>query len=309
MNSLNSLITLYEVWMTEDFKDNRKPHYPSFDVRHSLIGIASSVKKAEEIIEKKRSSCNRDAIYCFHVLQKFFDRLIEADECLSVYVYDKDGGLFSDRIFEPYNPERGTTGTTQGHMSDDIWFKKGDIVEVLQQDDRGCVRLGIIVDEHPSQDYIKMDSDAWRHDCYYDIVYPSTEAPSVDYWVSMFALLRPRFKIHPALEEKLKNVYSEHFTYPMRQKIAELSAELQIDAILEELGIQGKTSLPQRKETNVTIDLDLPSGPYHVDIPQDYVYNHIDRVRTTLFRLVGKPVSGRGYNIKLQKGHDKDLPF
>lgn len=302
------MFTIYEVWMTEDCKGFRKPHYPRFDVRHTLIGIASSVENAGKIIEEKCNGRNRDEIYCFHVLQKIGNRLNEMYECLSLYVYDKDGKRIDGRVCVRDDQDR-EIGTVLGHKPEDIRFRKGDIVEVLQQYDGGIVRLGIIVEEHLTLEDTRMMIGSYCQDCCYDIVYSSNEVPFVDCGVSMYALSKPRHKIHPALEEKLKNVYGNHITYHMRQKIANTTAKLQIEGILEELEIKGETSLPQWKGSYVTINLDLPSGPYHVDIPHKYVYNHMDRVRTTLFRLVGKPVSGRGYNIKLQKGHDEDLPF
>lgn len=302
------MFTIHEVWMTEDCKGYRKPHYPSFDVRHTLIGIASSVEKAEKIIKEKCDGWNRDEIYCFHVLEKIGNRLNDWCDCMSLYVYDKDGKRIDGRVFVRDRQDRGI-GTRLGHKPEDIRFRKGDIVEVLQQYNVGSVRLGIIVKEHLDLEDTRMMIESYHQDCYYDIVYPSTEAPSADYNISMYALFKPRHKIHPALEEKLKRAYSDHMTYPLRQKIANTTAKLQIEGILEELEIKGETSLPRWKGSNVTINLDLPSGPYHVDIPQDYVYNHMNRVRTTLFRLVGKPVSGKGYSVKLQKGHEEDLPF
>lgn len=302
------MLTMHEVWMTEERKGYGKPHYPSFDVRHTLIGMASSVENAEKIIKEKRDGWTLGEIYCFHVVQKVVNRLNDDYDSLSLYVYDKDGRRIAGRVVVPdyKNPD---TGTMLGHKPEEIQFREGDIVEVLQPYYGGSVRLGIIVREHLDLDGFRLKIDIPGRDCYYDIAYPSSEAPFFDHGVSMYALFKPQYKIHPALEEKLKRVYNDSLTYPMRRKIAKTTAKLQIEGILEELEIKGEACLPSDRGSYVTIILDLPSGPYHVDIPEDYVFNHIDRVRTTLFRLVGKPATGRGYNIKLQKGHEEDLPF
>ena len=293
---------VFSVTVTID-QNWKKPHYPRYKVSHMNIGTATSLKGAEALIQKIVSKDGSLKYYLqvkdihhFNVREIPLDEPCIADECLSEWLYDKEGNLIDSRLMSNM---RNLPGLFSGRTEEQYRFHEGDIVEVETINE---ISLAFVVAVPPSVERaLKINTGTHFHlddtdDNY--IVLTDSDYASHDH-VDTLRLFKPQHRIHPSIEKRLRNAYAEYLTSGMREKIALTTAQEKLHQIAEELRLECEIK-PYFYEWINFILKNFPEQGQdtHIKIANKLAYEHIDRIRTTLLRLVGKPVSGRGYSLK-----------
>jgi hypothetical protein len=292
---------VFELWAIVDKNPERKPHYPRYKVEWEKFASASTLELAEKImadhIRKSRESVPesiRDSsLHHYSIRQVPLDDLSYM-RCLSERIYDGDGNLVDERTISTRDVDNEIF---KGRTPEQIRFKEGDIVEVMGN---GEIQLGFVVGLPASvEEASKINDNALfsldASDDSYTVLFDSSYYSHSH--VDALCIFKPQFRVHPNIERRLRKAYNDFRTFPARQKIANATAEARLKAILEELGIEGKMILPRHESDDFILILAIDGGSRVVLIEDKKVYDHLERVRITLFRLAGKPVSGRGYGI------------
>ncbi len=304
--------SVFELWVIIDSNPFGKPHYPQYDVEWGKLASASTLEKAQEAMKEHikintemwPKSLRDHSRHHYSIKQAPLDGLSYM-QCLSERIYDSDGNWIDERTFSTRSEDRDVF---HGRSPEQIRFKEGDIVEAMEY---GGVKLGFVVGLPTSVERAEkinnkiapfsLDASDDTYTVLFDSSYNSHSH------VDALCVFKPKYRIHPGIERRLRKAYNDFRTFPARQEIANATAEVRLKDILEELGIEGKIVFPKYEADDFILILPLDGVSRALLIKDKKVYDHIDRVRITLFRLVGKPVTGRGYSIR--KNDNNGLEF
>ena len=295
--------SVFELWVITDRNPFGKPHYPRYDVERVKIASASTLDNARvamnDHIRINTEMCPKSLRD--HTRHHYSIRQVPLDglsymQCLSERIYDSDGNRIDERTFSTRSEDEEVF---HGRSPEQIRFREGDIVEAMQH---GKVRLGIVVGLPPSVEkaaeenkfspFFELDASDDTYTVLFDSSYKSHSH------VDALCVFKPQYRVHPGIERRLRKAYNDYRTFPARQEIANATAEARLKAVLEELGIDGKiVVVPKYEGDDFLLILSIDGGERTVWIRDRKAYDHMDRVRITLFRLVGKPITGRGYGI------------
>ena len=175
--------------------------YPHFKVQTMQLLLASSLEKAEEYMRDYIQEPNlMEGAYAFFIREVPLDVPAEGGDCLSECVYDIHGQLLdrSNCSSVPSMP-----GVFEGRSPEQIRFKPGDIVEVL---DCGEVHLAFVGSVPPSCE----EAEAFNHDAsiqmdHFDDSYMVFNGPGFTHHMHIDALrvFPPRFKIPQYLMKQI----------------------------------------------------------------------------------------------------------
>lgn len=153
---------LVEIDVTTD-REEREVMYPEFDIFRSIKGIFSDKEQAERGIQeciKTAVECNTE-IYCFKVYEVPLNHVTSIGtgnffRSVREYLYDEKGNLLDYTTCSSLDEDIFTEyGSFLGKPAESMRFKKGDLVEVIEQDK---VRLAVVY--HDPTDTI------WCYDLY-----------------------------------------------------------------------------------------------------------------------------------------------
>ena len=304
--------SIFELWVIMDENLLGKPHYPQYDVEWVKLASASTPEKAQEAMKEHirinadwwPKSIRNHIRHHYSIRQAPLDGL-SYNQSLSERIYDNDGNQIDERTFSTWC---GKYETFNGRSPEQIRFKEGDIVEALED---GKIQLGFVVGlptsvkeaEKINNSHTPFGLDA--SDDSYTVLFDSSYDSHSH--VDALCVFKPQHKIHPGIEQRLRKAYNDFRTFPARQEIANATAEARLKDILEELDIEGKIVVPQYGGDDFILILTLNGASRAVLIKDKKAYDHLDRVRITLFRLAGKPIRGRGYGIR--KNDNNGLEF
>jgi len=298
---MNGPHSVFDVWKIRDINEKGHPHYPRFNVYEIKIGSASSLVSAESIISE--SVTEKENAHCYYIREIPVDRKCSGDEYLSCFVYDFRGKRVDERLYSTMSPSWSFAGRTP----EQIRFSVGELVEYHKWDTIG---LGLVVDLPPDIEKAKKSISKGAHldvadDNY--IILTDSDADSTDY-VDSLHVFKPRFKINPATEKRLRKAYRDYITLPKRLEIANATARVRFNDIFDEFGISGRIDIcPAYEHGYFILHLELPSGSADLIIDGKKMYDHPERVRVTIGRLAGKKPEGRGYIPKEDKYHSLSI--
>lgn len=155
----SSVFRLVEIDIPDD-SDGNKSMYPEFQISRCCKGVFSSLSNAEAGIHSCVSK-NESDIYCFKIYELPLDRLsdiggMDSPDCIREYLYGANGEMLEHTVCSSLMADLGTEyGSYLGKPKSQLRFKKGDIVEVMEDD---TVRIAII-----SHDPIDTE---WCYDLY-----------------------------------------------------------------------------------------------------------------------------------------------
>lgn len=208
-------LSVFSVTVTID-QNWKKPHYPRYKVSHMNVGTTTSLQRAEELIQKivskdesLRYYLQFKNIHHFNVREIPVDELCISDECLSEWLYDKEGNLIDCRLMSNM---RNLPGLFHGRTAEQYRFHEGDIVEVETIDE---ISLAFVMAVPPSVERAwKINTGTRFHlddtdDSY--IVLTGSDYRSHDH-VETLRLFKPQHRIHPSIQKKLRNAYADYLT-------------------------------------------------------------------------------------------------
>ena len=295
--------SVFELWVITDRNPFGKPHYPRYDVKWSKLASASTLDKAQvamiEHIRINTEMCPkslRDSTRHHYSIRQVPMDGLSYMQCLSERIYDMDGNQIDERTISTWSEDEEVF---HGRSPEQIRFREGDIVEAMEH---GKIQLGFVVGLPPSVEkaaeenkfspFFELDASDDTYTVLFDSSYKSHSH------VDALCVFKPQYRVHPGIERRLRKAYNDYRTFPARQEIANATAEARLKAVLEELGIDGKIVVaPKYEGDDFLLILSIDGGERTVWIKDRKAYDHMDRVRITLFRLAGKPVTGRGYGI------------
>ncbi len=294
--------SVFELWVIVDRNPHGKPHYPQYNVEREKLATASTLDKAQEAMKEHirintemwPKSLRDHSRHHYSIKQVPLDGLSYM-QCLSERIYDSHGNQIDERTFSTRSEDRDVF---HGRSPEQIRFKEGDIVEAMEY---GEIKLGFVVGLPTSVERAEEINDnispLWLDvsDDTYTVLFDSSYGSHSH--VDALCVFKPQYRIHPGIERRLRKAYNDFLTFPARQKIANATAEARLKDILEEIGVEGKIVLPQYEADDFILILTLDGVSRALLIKDSKVHDHIDRIRITLFRLVGKPITGRGYRI------------
>lgn len=303
INAWRSIYKEREEYMLENIfhvsanldRTHNRPHYPRYKTEEVLIGAATSLERAVEIIKATVSN----EFYLTHV-HHFTVREVLPDETYywweyeTIRIYDRNGDLI-DQILTKYRTD--ICERFYGRRPEDIRFMPGDIVEVLGRG--GEISLAFVAYQPPSVEKAARCTMDTSDDCY--VVLTQEDYRHHEH-VDSVSLFKPQHKMHPGIEARLRKAYRDFQTFEKRQEIAMATAVARLKCITEEIGCDASIK-PYYDEH---IDLKLSGLPgkekeLRIRIDADIAFQHMDRVRITLCRLAGITVKGRGYGLRQVK--------
>lgn len=157
-----TVFCLIEIDVTTD-REEREVMYPEFEIRQRMQGIFSDKEQAERGIQE----CIKNAvewnteIYCFKVYEVPLNHVTYIGtgnffKSVREYLYDEKCNLLDYTICSSLDEDIFTEyGSFLGKPAESMRFKKGDLVEVIEQDK---VRLAVV--NHDPTDTI------WCYDLY-----------------------------------------------------------------------------------------------------------------------------------------------
>lgn len=279
----------------------RKPHYPKYKTRDAQIGVATSLERAVEIIKANvGNEFGLTNVHHFTVREVLSDETYYWWEYETIRIYDRNGDLIDQTLTKC---RTDICERFYGRRPEEIRFKPGDIVEVLNRD--GEISLAFVAVLPPSVEKAARCTLDTSDDCY--VVLDHEDYRYHDH-VDSVCLFKPQHKIHPGIEARLRNAYRNFLTYDKRQEIAMASAVARLRDIIEEIGCEA--SIEPYYDEYVYLNLSgLPGKEKgeRIRVDAEKAFNHMDRVRISLCRLTGIPVEGRGYGLrKAKEGLDYD---
>jgi len=298
MEYVYDVIAAYLDWHYE------MPHYPRYRVTRRKVGSAASFEAAKAIIDDAlRDEYIFADIHHFVVEKWPFGVYHGGNETLAEYSFDANGKPLESRDYPYYD------GEFMGRKPDEYRFKEGDLCEVWSQ---GYVSLGIVLEIPPTDVRAAEIRALGGHldssdDCYVVLHYDEDQliSPHVES-LGVFPVVH---KVNPMIERRLRNLYQDYQTRPIRLAIADTTGEALLIQMLEELGLDAEVHKPQYMDC--PFELVFPEGhPYGlsektVSIEQSTVHNHMDRVCATFQHLVGKKTSCRRYPLLTKNVDDK----
>lgn len=276
-------------------------HYPNYKVSTWKLAITSTLEKAEYLMREYLEKTDPELIHSIKINEIPLDRHCPGDACLSSYLYDYEGNRIDERTFSTIMEDNGIY---PGRTPEQIRFKNGDIVEVMNGEE---IELGFVVGVPPDPEW------AERFNNYVGIHMDDTDDSYTILFGSNFAyhehadslfVFKPRYKVHPLVQKRLEKAYNDYVTYPARVEILNTTAKAQLNDFFAKHGIEGcADGLIYDFDDDFRVSLYLSSGPLCICISRSKVFHHIDRVCCTLARLAGVPVNGKGYRVrKHEKG-------
>ena len=290
--------SVFDVWAVYD-RNWRKPHYPSYMVRQEKVGSALDLEGAERIVRETvrfqaEAAFGGDRLHSLRIVEIPLGGYAPEWQTLSEYVYDHEGDRLDCRMI-PYED-----GIFTGRAPGEIRFREGDLCEVLTDND---VYLGFVVSLPPSVETAsKRNRGPYHFDADDDsyIVLTDSDFSGHDH-VDSLRVFRPRHRISPRTEKRLRDAYSDYISFPMRMKIADTAAAAQLQGLAGELGWTCRITMPKWKEDSFKLELEGVPGYQPVltlEIPHQIAWKQMERIRTTFLRLAHRPAEGRGYRIK-----------
>lgn len=209
--------------------DTEQSNYPAFSVnKYGSHAYAESLESAELLVHQFAEGIEN--LYCIYVTEyPMCERLCFGGNYVSQRVYGPDGTLIEQHLFcDFFTDERDKFRHYRGRLPEQIRFKEGDIVEVLQGDE---VTLQVIVGVPPTVEWCyryalrgldtkynpgKTDAEReqWAFEDGYmlditDDSYTVIDGPDYDYHSHPDALciFAPRFPIPANVEQALKGYY------------------------------------------------------------------------------------------------------
>ncbi len=215
--------TVFEVRVVEiDPCSEKRSKYPIFDICDPMVVYADTLHSAEQHIARivAENSGNERQIYCFRLLEKPFGSEFPRYDSLSERVYSPAGEKIDECLYSQIEPFENFTGRSP----ENIRFKLGDIVEVMQG---GTVELNIVVGlpktpekieealKYNRDDYLKyrelIGLDRWNHldwgDDSYNVVSGDEGYMKTHSHPRSIHVFEPRFKIPKRLKYKLIRGY------------------------------------------------------------------------------------------------------
>ena len=162
--------------------------YPRFGVWWTQLFIASSLEAAEDYM---RRYVSLEDVYVFYIRELPVDVPSPGHECISERVYGPTGEPIDCRRFSTVQ----SSGMFEGRSPEEIRFKPGDIVEILDLDE---VHLAFVAGVPSSLEEAKrINNDGVIQLDEFDDTYMVFEGPGYCYHRHIDALrvFAPRFKI------------------------------------------------------------------------------------------------------------------
>lgn len=287
-------VTIFDVWGIYD-QTWHKPHYPAYPVKTFKIASASTLVQAERLVREAAADTKGGPAHSFRVVEVPLGRISPTFDTLSEYIYDHLGNPV-DRRGYPSN-----LGLFEGRTPEQIRFRKGDLCEVLRDD---TVYLGFVAEVPPSvEEAARLNNHPFTLDVTDDsYLVMTSERPDDHDHVDALRIFKPRFKVHPAVERRLRNAYADSLTFWKRMEIADITAGERIKGFAEEQGWEIYLERPGWYGGVFRMTLrGVPGFKEGMDlqIAQDKAQKRPDRIRNTFLRLAGKPAPGRGYRLKV----------
>lgn len=279
--------------------DRRYPHYR---VRMWKLGTASSLEQAERMMRIHIAGTNPDFLHSLMINEVPLDRPCTMHTSLSSYLYDRDGTRIDERT---YSTIREDDGVYPGRTSEQIRFRKGDIVETLEGNE---VTLGFVVELPASAGKaarINESRNGWHlddTDDSYTILFGSdfTHHKHID----SLRVFAPRLRVHPSTEKRLRKCYSDYVSFPARSAIMNTTALEQLRKFMGSQGMKGQVKAPEYLDDEFRITLELPDGSPTVLVDRNRAYTRMDRVCCTLARIAGIKADGRGFTVRTHSNGD-----
>lgn len=185
----------------------KRPHYPSYKVTERKIASATTVESAERLIRDHVIICSQyyymmPSIHSFRVEERPLDTLTKG--CYSVRIYDKEGVKLDETLCSSIIEDKQSY---PGRTPEQIRFKPGDIVEFLYKDE---INLGFVVSCPPTVELtMRVKAKGFDMDDTDDAytILTTSDYSSHRHIYSMF-VFKPQFKIHPAVENRLRKAYN-----------------------------------------------------------------------------------------------------
>lgn len=198
--------SVFDIVIIRDTTRNR-PHYPSYKVTERKIASAITVESAEKLIRDHVIICSQyydmmPSIHSFRVEERPLDTLTKG--CYSVRIYDKEGVKLDETLCSSIIEDRQSY---PGRTPEQIRFKPGDIVEFLYKDE---INLGFVVSCPPTVEHtMRVKAKGFDMDDTDDAytILTTSDYSSHRHIYSMF-VFKPQFKIHPAVENRLRKAYN-----------------------------------------------------------------------------------------------------
>lgn len=162
--------------------------YPRFGVWWTQLFIGSSLEATEDYM---RRYVSLEDVYVFYIRELPVDLPSLGHECISERVYGLDGELIDFRRFSTVQ----SSGVFEGRSPEEIRFKPGDIVEILDLDE---VHLAFVAGVPTSREEAKrINNDGIIRLDVTDDSYMVFDGPGYCYHQHIDALrvFAPRFKI------------------------------------------------------------------------------------------------------------------
>jgi hypothetical protein len=190
--------------------------YP-FDLRNLRIGFFSSLDRAEAAVKKcvkYRKMCNMETLYCFFVIEYRIDEMVWINDMVTIRSYLPDGKPEESCLTSAVCGDDGSLEEFAGRKPDEVRFKKGDLVEVVEG--RNCF-LGIVAGTPLTEDEareFKQRSKLGATPNYLDDLYCVLDFDG-KYTSHCHPLcthvFQPRLRIPKTLERGLQAAYRSHF--------------------------------------------------------------------------------------------------
>lgn len=291
-----SVISVFDVWEICDLTW-RRPHYPSYEVSEHKIGSALSLEEAERIVRdavRQRCQSHDRPAHSFRINEMPLGQFASSYEDTSEYIYDHDGSRLDQRTFPREE------GVFEGRPAEEVRFREGDICEVLES---GSVHLGFVAAVPPSvTQAAKVNNGPFKMDADDDSYLVMNEETGDSHeHVNALRIFKPRFRIHPAIERRLRKAYADSLTFYRRMEITDVTAGEKIKALTQEMGWDLRIESPRWYRDSFKLHIQGVPGfadGLDLQIRQQLAWDHMDRIRFSFLRLAGLPAEGRGYRLK-----------
>lgn len=275
----------------------RIPHYPRYNVSMRTIGSAATLKEAEGIISDALQEEYLLGNYHHFRIVKLSFGVYFGNDNLAVYTYDNKGTPLAKREYPYYD------GEFLGQHPEELKFAEGDLCEVMLD---GHMCLGIVLNQPPTvarvEEIRTMGGRLDESDDSYEVLCYGEEGDMYDSHFETTGVFPPIHKVNPNLERKLKQIYHDKLTEPIRLSIADTTAEALIKQMLEELHLEARVIRPENQGFPFWLQFDKGQGHSltgrNVYIQQSVAHQHMDRVRATFLRWAGRKADCRGYSLQ-----------
>lgn len=312
---MEDLNAIYEVTEVSRVYDESGKDYPAYKVKRCCLGRYRHLEDAEGLVARR--GANRYSMYDETILYQInlMPLDIETMGALKEYLYGEDGTLL-DKWVQPLNG-----GSFEGRDPDECRFRPGDLCEMVNED---TVTLGIVA----TVPFTRKEVSARREKgvalslddmdvCQVIPFFPSNIIRHYPIRMKMLSLVSPRYRIHPSTAARLRRLFDEYRTLPVRLAIRNTSQEARLRSILEDTGLE-PTAINKPCFMNDCFTLRFHPGDLkrisceedeeiriEIEIAPNLIDRHLDELRVGLSRLTANPLPGRGYRLK----HYCDCPY